>query len=322
MSREISFRHLPLILAGCVALAGLAAFLEHAPSAQDQPRESTVCLDCHGGLDSTLAGTAHWSGKTHDGAGALVACTDCHVGDRRHWEDDAEKFPMSNPARLDAASQAAACSRCHQNSHQQNMAERNVHAANEVSCSGCHRMHGAKKGAKNASLLAKPEPELCVGCHQRTEGQFARSYRHPVAEGVVKCTDCHTTLDRTSKALTYNGTSVCLDCHGEFAGPFPFQHQATMDHSTDEGGCLSCHEPHGSHLPRMMKQPYEPPHYPLCSQCHSVPRHFSNSMHGTAWAAMACNDCHTDIHGSYDNRLFVNESLKAQGCFNSGCHRN
>ncbi len=59
----------------------------------------------------------------------------------------------------------------------------------------------------------------------------------------------------------------------------------------------------------------------LCTQCHSVPGHDSNVMHGTLWAGKACNDCHTDIHGSYDNRLFVNESLKSQGCFNAGCHQ-
>ena len=85
---------------------------------------------------------------------------------------------------------------------------------------------------------------------------------------------------------------------------------------------MTCHEPHGSSLPRMVKQPYAPPHQQLCTQCHSVPRHFSNSMHGTSFSGVPCNDCHTDIHGSYDNRLFVNESLKAQGCFNSGCHQN
>jgi len=319
MSREMSFRHLPLILVACVAIAGLSAFLGHAPAAQDQERSSSVCLECHEGRDTTLAGSAHWADKVHDGAEAGVACTDCHTGDRRHWEGEPEANPMTNPAKVNAAAEAAICAGCHQNSHQQNMLEKNVHLANQVSCSGCHQVHSTKQ----ASLLKKPEHKLCVSCHQRVEGQFARSYRHPVEEGVVKCSDCHTTLDKTSRALTQNGTSsVCLDCHGEFAGPFPFQHQATMEHSTDEGGCLSCHEAHGSHLPRMMKQPYAPPHYQLCTQCHSVPRHFSNSNHGTSFAGMACNDCHTDIHGSYDNRLFVNESLKAQGCFNSGCHRN
>lgn len=316
MSRESLNRLLPLILAGGVALAGLSVLVGPAPVAQDRLRVSTACLECHAGRDSTLMGTAHWAGAVHEGDPAVLACTDCHAGDRRHWEDDPEANPMTNPAKVSAAAEAAICAGCHQNSHQQNMVEKNVHTANSVGCSGCHRVHGSKHPA----LLKKPQPGLCTSCHVRVEGEFARSYRHPVSEGVVQCTDCHATLDRTSRPLTFNGTSVCLDCHNQFAGPFPFEHRATLDHSTEEGGCLACHEPHGSHLPRMVKQPYEPPHYPLCTQCHSVPRHFSNSMHGTQWAGMACNECHTDIHGSYDNRLFVNESLKARGCFNSGCH--
>ena len=100
--------------------------------AEDQVRASTVCLDCHAGQDSTLAGTAHWAGDAHDGAAARVACTDCHAGDRKHWEDDPEANPMSNPAKVGAAAEARVCSSCHQNSHQQNMIERNVHEKNDV----------------------------------------------------------------------------------------------------------------------------------------------------------------------------------------------
>jgi DmsE family decaheme c-type cytochrome len=309
---------MPLILATCVALGALSGLPGHDPVAEDRVRASTVCLDCHGGLDSTLAGTSHWAGATHEGAAAVTACTDCHAGDRRHWEEDPAANPMTNPSKVNAAAEARICASCHQNAHQQNMAEKNVHAVNDVSCSGCHKVHGSK----HPSLLKTAQNQLCFDCHGRVEAQFARPYRHPVAEGVIQCTDCHSTLDQTSRVLSYNGTNACMSCHAEFAGPFPFEHQATLDHSTEEGGCLTCHDPHGSALPRMLKQPYEPPHQQLCTQCHSVPRHNSNSMHGTSWAGMPCNDCHTDIHGSYDNRLFVNESLTAQGCFNSGCHRN
>lgn len=318
MPREISLRHVPLILVTCAAIGALSVPLAHAPAAQDRVRTSEVCLGCHGGQDSTLAGSAHWGAGLHEGAEAVVACTDCHAGDRRHWEEDPTAHPMTNPSKVGASTEARICSACHQNTHQQNMIEKNVHLVNDVSCSGCHKVHGSKQPA----LLKMAQTQLCLDCHTRVEADFARPYRHPVAELDVQCSDCHMTLDQTSRALSYNGTNVCLTCHGQFAGPFPFQHQATLDHSTEEGGCMTCHEPHGSSLPRMVKQPYEPPHFPLCAQCHSVPRHFSNSMHGTAFAGVACNDCHVDIHGSYDNRLFVNQSLEAQGCFNSGCHRN
>jgi len=316
MSRESSTRLVPLGLAAFLVLGVLTGLpASHDPVAQDKLRESELCLECHTGLDTTLVRTAHRVGA--EGA-AMAACTDCHPGDRRHWEDDPAKFPMTNPSKVGATAEARVCASCHQNAHQQNMLEKNVHPTNEVSCSGCHTVHAAK----HPSLLKKPQQQLCMDCHVREAAQFARPYRHPVAEGVVQCTDCHTQIDRTSRTLSNNGENVCMNCHGEFAGPFPFQHQATLGHSTEEGGCMTCHDPHGSALPRMLKQPYEPPHQQLCTQCHSVPRHYSNSMHGTSFANVSCNSCHTDIHGSYDNRLFVNESMRAQGCFNSGCHRN
>uniref|UniRef100_A0A832I3T3 Doubled CXXCH motif domain-containing protein n=1 Tax=Eiseniibacteriota bacterium TaxID=2212470 RepID=A0A832I3T3_UNCEI len=318
MSREGLFRHLAAVLVACVALGVLSALAGREPVAQDRVRESMSCLGCHAGQDSTLAGTAHWTGTVHDGERADVACTDCHAGDRRHWEEDPAAHPMTNPAKVGAPGEARLCATCHQTAHQQNMLEKNVHPVSGVSCSDCHEVHGSEHPA----LLEKPQRALCVECHRQVEGDFARPYRHPVEEGVVQCTDCHATLDATTRPLSPAGTNVCLDCHGEFAGPFPYAHRATLDHGTDEGGCLTCHEAHGGALPRMLTQPYEAPHAPLCAQCHSVPRHFSNPFHGTSFAGMACNDCHADIHGSYDNRLFVNESLKAQGCFNSGCHRN
>lgn len=318
MTRKIFLRYPVLFVAACAALVLFFGPRGSDPAAQDQERTSQICLDCHGGRDSTLAGTGHWpTGGSHDGPDARVACTDCHTGDRRHWEEDPSANPMTNPSTVGARAEARLCATCHQNSHQQNLLEKNVHTANDVNCSGCHMIHGVAHPA----LLKKAEPDLCLSCHTNVAGQFAKPYRHPVPEGVVKCSECHLTLDATRRALTQNGTNVCTGCHGEMEGPFPFEHAATLDYSTEEGGCLSCHEPHGSHLPRMLRQPYEPPHYQLCSQCHSVPRHNSNSQHGTTWSGVPCSNCHTDVHGSYNNRLLLNESLLSQGCSNPGCHQ-
>jgi DmsE family decaheme c-type cytochrome len=308
---------LPLLVA-CALMAAAFAARGGAVPAQDAPRVSKVCLDCHVGQDTTLAATGHrLPAGAADGPGASLACTDCHSGDRRHWEEDPAANAMTRPAQLGAAAEARLCSKCHQNSHQQNMAEKNLHAANDVNCSACHSVHASKLPA----LLRKPESDLCLSCHKDVEGQFARSYRHPVNDGIVKCSECHQTLDTTRRPLSANGTNVCMKCHGEFEGPFPYEHPATLDYSAEEGGCVTCHEPHGSHLPRMLKQPYEAPHFQLCTQCHSVPRHNSNAMHGTRWSGVPCNDCHSDIHGSYTSRLFLSESLRGQGCFNSGCHK-
>jgi DmsE family decaheme c-type cytochrome len=308
---------MPVLMAFILFAAANGAHARPA-SAQDDSRASNVCLSCHEGRDSTLAGTGHWSSRdSHEGPQARVACTDCHGTDRRHWEEDPAQYPMVNPSKTPARAEARLCSTCHQNAHQQSMLARNAHTRNDVNCSGCHSVHGSKHPA----LLKQPESRLCFDCHQDVEGQFAKPYRHPVRDGIVKCSECHSTLDETRRELSQNGTNVCMKCHGEFEGPFPFEHQATLDYSAEEGGCLSCHDPHGSYQPRMLKQPYEPPHFQLCTQCHSVPRHNLNPMHGTAWSGKPCNDCHTDIHGSYSSHLFLRESLQSEGCFNSGCHK-
>jgi DmsE family decaheme c-type cytochrome len=229
---------------------------------------------------------------------ARVTCTDCHIGDERHWEDDPEEYAMTNPANTDASTEAHLCSACHVNAHQQNILEKNVHAANDVNCSSCHSVHASK----NSSLLRKSEPTLCLDCHASVEGQFALPYRHPVNDEIVRCTECHMTLDQTSTELSRNGSNVCYECHAQYEGPFPYEHQATVDYSAEEGGCLSCHHAHGSYLPKLLKQPYEPPHFQLCSQCHTVPLHNMNSFHGTQWAGVPCGDCHNDIHGSLRGR--------------------
>ncbi len=304
-----------LVAAGTFLLALLTG--ARAAPAAPAGHTSHPCLDCHAGMDSTLARTPHRVGPTDD-VGARVACTDCHAGDSRHWEEDPAQFPMTRPAALAAAAEAKLCAGCHQDAHQQEMREKNAHLAADVACSGCHSVHHAAAGTR---LLRQPESRLCVGCHGEVAGQFARPFRHPVNDRVMKCTDCHTRVGATARRMERSRDEVCFRCHAEMAGPFPFEHPATLGFSTEEGGCATCHDPHGSALPRMLRQPEQPPSFQLCRQCHLVPGHLSNPMHGTRWANVPCNDCHVDIHGSYVSRLFLSESLRSQGCFNVGCHQ-
>lgn len=330
MSSKTTYRFPLALLAACLfvgVMSGMHGDVFSAPESEgssEMPRISSACLDCHDGRDTTLTGTTHHLMAEHlDGPEARVACTDCHAGDSRHWEESPTEYAMTNPSKVSAMHQAKICSRCHQNAHQQNMLEKNVHMANDVNCSACHKIHETTHPAsRHEALLKTAESGLCLSCHTDVEGQFARSFRHPVHDGIVKCSECHMTLDQTARELSLNGTNACLKCHAEFAGPFPYEHQATVDYSTEEGGCLTCHEPHGSNLPRMLKQPYETPHFQLCTQCHGVPpRHNANANHGTMWAGLACNTCHTDIHGSYDSPHFLSRTLEGQGCLRSGCHQ-
>lgn len=306
-----------LFLLTAIAFVTVAVVQTRDLSAQDTPRVSEVCLDCHD--DIHLEFSPHQiPASGGDGPDALVACTICHPGSEDHWEDDPEENPMTNPATADLTTIQQICSTCHLNSHQQNMLEKNVHFQHDISCVDCHKVHDNT----SVGLLKKDEYDLCIECHTTVRGQFNKPFRHPVEDKVMKCSECHLTLDLTGQEATYaGGNIVCFACHNRFQGPFPFEHLAVPDFTTEEGSCQMCHDPHGSSLPRMTKQTYESPDFMLCTQCHSVPGHNNNSQHGTTWAGVPCNDCHVDIHGSYTSQYFFSAALQGASCFNVGCHQ-
>ena len=280
--------------------------------------ETQTCLECHSDQADGMAGGPHrvvTNGP--DAELTRISCTSCHAGIKAHWEDDPEANPMSVPGQGTVAETAGLCSSCHTSPHQENAATLSQHAVAGVGCLDCHQVHAADYDKQ----LKMAQPELCWSCHTSQRADFAKPYRHAVGEGVVNCSDCHLATEDNLAPLARRGRNeACFTCHAEFQGPFPFEHQATVDWSTEEGGCVTCHDPHGSYLPRMLTQPYEAPHFQLCSQCHVVPKHNFNSQHGTDWAGVSCSECHSDIHGSYTSRLFLTPTLEAQGCFVAGCH--
>ncbi|MBE0566040.1 MAG: hypothetical protein IH621_08795 [Krumholzibacteria bacterium] len=305
-----------LAIGGAVLAMGWAIPAAWAQVPEQALRESQACLDCHGDAADGLRGGPHMVRladlDTH------VACTDCHAGTAAHWEDDPAANPMANPAGLTAAGVWQVCSSCHSGTHAVNQATLSPHADAGVSCLSCHMVHG--RSAEH--LLKDRQPELCYTCHAAVRGEFSKPFRHPAGDReFLQCSSCHLATDDRPAELAMQGTNAaCLTCHNQFQGPFPYEHQAAVDYGTDEGGCIACHDPHGSYVPRLLKQPYEAPHYQTCTQCHVVPLHNYNSFHGSQWAGVSCTECHVDIHGSYTNKNFLTTALEGQGCFAAGCH--
>jgi DmsE family decaheme c-type cytochrome len=302
-----------IIAAVFIALSFLAAqrpaVSVETPAGSTPEIESTACLDCH---DAGLAGTAH-----DVGAKERVACVSCHQDVTSAHIDDPEAHPARNPRALRADSLIARCTTCHAHPHATNYMERDPHETAGLSCVACHKVHDNHR----EGLLADVQLTLCQSCHPSTRADFARPSRHPVPDGVMECSDCHMVVDQSKKQHTGSGPGeVCVTCHAMFQGPFPFEHQAAVEYSAQDGGCLNCHQPHGSAHPRLLKQSYEPPTASLCLQCHSVPGHLFNVNHGNAFANIPCNECHVDIHGSYESRRFFDPALRSEGCFNGTCH--
>ncbi len=304
-----------LVMLGALLATTLPALAADAPAAGSGPRETQACLDCHDDMEAALHGGPHM--VLVGGEDTRISCTDCHSGTAAHWEDDPETSPMTNPSKIGVKDASGVCMACHFSPHVQNQATLSPHAAADVTCLDCHQVHGAQEPAG----LKMDQTELCLDCHLEQRGEFSRPFGHPVGEGMVSCSDCHLQDDDQMAPLAIHGSSaVCLKCHGEYQGPFPYDHQAAVDYSVEDGGCTSCHDPHGSYEPMLLKQPYQAPHFQLCSQCHVVPLHNYNTQHGSEWAGVSCAECHTDIHGSYTNRNFLTTALEAQGCFAAGCH--
>ncbi|PJA76694.1 hypothetical protein CO151_01930 [bacterium CG_4_9_14_3_um_filter_65_15] len=278
--------------------------------------DTQACLDCHEDRATSLTGGPH--AVLQDGNLTDVACGSCHAGTAAHWEDDPEAYPRVNPAAENAEGTAAICIGCHQEPHVYSQAKTGPHAVAGTSCLDCHSVHGSQAD----HLLKAAQPELCYTCHEQVRGEIAQPYRHPVGENeFMQCSSCHLGSEGNPDVGSYRGlNTMCLKCHAEFQGPFPYEHQATVDYGTEGGGCVACHSPHGSVNPQLLKQPYEAPLFPACTQCHSVALHNNNSNHGNEWKGVSCTECHVDVHGSYTNKNFLSTALEAQGCFAAGCH--
>lgn len=302
-----------VILAFFAAIAAVStAFVfQTTPASEPSTLTDAVCMDCHEDVAHALMGTAH------DRADNKVSCLGCHAGAATEAHVDDPDLKPLNPGRLRADSLTAVCTTCHEDAHALNLYERDPHTDGGLACAACHSVHAGT----HVGLLVDEEPALCFSCHAGKKSDFTMPTHHPVMEGVVKCSECHASVAQSAKQRVVTGPSeTCIQCHAGFAGPFPFEHQAAVDYSTEQGGCLNCHAPHGSPNPRLLVQPYQAPDYALCSQCHAVPGHQSNINHGTQWAGVPCSDCHVDVHGSYDNKNMLDPSLSAQGCFAVGCH--
>ncbi|HPS77687.1 MAG TPA: cytochrome c3 family protein, partial [Thermoanaerobaculaceae bacterium] len=92
------------------------------------------------------------------------------------------------------------------------------------------------------------------------------------------------------------GEVVCLTCHTEKSGPFVFSHSSVV-----LGGCMGCHEPHGSANPRMLTRSRAAQ---VCLECHtsgaaakvgSQPPSF-HDLRSPRY--QNCTTCHTAVHGS------------------------
>lgn len=136
-----------------------------------------------------------------------------------------------------------------------------------------------------------------------------RRSHHPMQEGKIKCTDCHTPHGGFGKKMVRADSTpdLCFKCHAEKRGPFAFEHPPVVEN------CATCHEVHGSNHDNLLvsKVPQ------ICQSCHNTGSghtsrayNLQHSFGGAATAnknkffAQGCLNCHGNIHGSNRNPAF------------------
>jgi DmsE family decaheme c-type cytochrome len=227
---------------------------------------------------------------------AGAGCAACHGQSLAHRSNPAGAAPdvaFGGAHASAAAAQDAACLGCHhaQTPHWSGGA----HAVDDVPCSGCHRLHARVDPVTRPAQQA----EVCVGCHARVRAEMHLPSRHALAEGQLRCTDCHAAHGSLKPAeLTgINLNETCLRCHAELRGPFLFDHPPAAD------DCGICHRPHGSvYTPLLVARGPQ-----LCQDCHQAAFHPSNLNAGgglpsatpnASLLARNCLNCHPKIHGT------------------------
>jgi predicted CXXCH cytochrome family protein len=153
---------------------------------------------------------------------------------------------------------------------------------------------------------ARAKETVCYQCHADVRGQFELPSHHPVPEGRMDCTLCHSPHEGSVRAG--GGTALlsqddnCLQCHPAQRGPYVFEHEAMRE------GCTTCHAAHGSVNAKLLTVRDSN----LCLKCHfqqiqngailiGGSDHTARLQQGTCWTA----GCHEAVHGSQ-----VNPSLR------------
>lgn len=272
------------------------------------------CLICHDAMRESLRASPHRLAAEDDlSSPVVVGCVGCHDGWQEHIDDPTPDNISSGPE-LSLIGQADVCSRCHNKPHQTSMLADDPHGRAGLVCSDCHTVH-----SNTVRKLTGDENEnYCRTCHFEVAAQFKGRSTHPLESGNLRCTDCHDMGSIKDHDLTLGLDWKCQECHSEYAGPFLYEHPVTYTHLVEGAGCVECHHPHGSPNDRLLRQPQSG----TCLQCHITPPGH-RIAHSGLGARLACVDCHSEIHGSDNNRCFLDSDLgmkMAVDCYTSGCH--
>jgi predicted CXXCH cytochrome family protein len=265
----------------------------HAQGSPDEHRfylvapPEELCVRCHA-LPGRL--TAHAPVRE----GACLSCHDPHGSEHK-------AALLANPNR-------DLCGRCHDRSLTTGAY---VHGPVVLgACIVCHEPHASTE----RTLLRQSERAICLTCHEdvAVHDEAGWTAHGALEAGCVGCHDPH--ASEHAYQLEASAPELCLNCHEEaveqsLAGA-AVVHGAVME----EGGCVVCHEPHGSTLPSLRRRDEAA----YCLECHDEPIQSTRGVMLTDMAALlaknpehhgpvregVCTTCH-QAHGGERHSLLV-----------------
>lgn len=268
-----------------VFIIGFTGLLTGTASAENGETEKDkgapmmkVCAECHEDMVTAFKGSRH---------GIIKAdCTDCHGNGAKHIEEGGEAGTILGFRTETAIQKTKQCLTCHNKDAGQYMS--GPHARAAMDCTQCHSVH-------NKSYMSHPS-KLCASCHQDVFAEFQLNERHRLYEGILECTSCHDPHGPVIRVRLSGAfkNQTCLKCHTDKSGPFLYEHEASLVE-----GCTICHETHGSPNRHMLKTQRVGD---LCFSCHTA----AVSWHARfAVSETNCTNCHSAIHGSNLDKLFL-----------------
>lgn len=289
-----------LIYSVCFVVLGFLIFLYTNNAFSNVSRgDMDACKSCHEDYYKSFINSIHGKKSISGSPINQEGCVVCHTNGAMHVEKGGGKgvevFTFGK--KVDSKEKSSKCLFCHKESKTTAFWDMSKHKSNGVACTDCHLIHSkAEKG-----LISK-EKELCYSCHKDIKMQFNKQSHHPVNEGKMKCSSCHTPHGGFGPKMILADAinELCYNCHADKRGPFMYEHPPV------EENCLNCHSVHGSNHNRMLskKQPL------LCQSCHDwslhpgTPYTSFESFVGAATAGKnrqigrGCMNCHSNIHGS------------------------
>ncbi len=181
-------------------------------------------------------------------------------------------------------------------------------AKEKLGCEGCHgpgKAHAESGGKEMAGLITFAKNDrtpverrnaVCLTCHQKADRLLWAGSPHESRD--VACTSCHKIMENVSPAHQLakpTEIETCGTCHIERrAQTMRFSHMPLREGKMT---CTSCHNPHGTVTPSLLK---EASVNDTCYTCHAEKR--GPFLWEHAPVTENCVNCH-DPHGSNHERM-------------------